>query len=47
MTTTEYSDSATTATTPVRWIVLVWAIAVIPLAWGFISTLLKAATLFE
>lgn len=47
MTTTKYPDSATATTTSVGAIVLVWAIAVIPLAWGFISTLLKAATLFE
>jgi hypothetical protein len=47
MTTTKYPDYETAATTPVGSIVLVWAIALIPLAWGFISTLLKAVTLFE
>lgn len=33
--------------TPRALVALVWAIALIPLAWGFISTLVKAATLFE
>lgn len=49
MHTTEHlsPDSSTAVTTPVGLIVLVWAVALIPLAWGFVSTLLKAATLFE
>ncbi|MGH8152834.1 MAG: MFS transporter small subunit [Rhodanobacteraceae bacterium] len=49
MNTTEHvaPASATADSTPRALIVLVWAIALIPLAWGFISTLVKAVTLFE
>lgn len=41
------AGSSTASTTPPALIALVWAIALIPLAWGFISTLIKAAALFE
>lgn len=41
------AGSSTVPTTSPALIALVWAIALIPLAWGFISTLIKAASLFE
>lgn len=41
------AGSHAASTTPAALIALVWAIALIPLAWGFISTLIKAASLFE
>ena len=49
MTTNEQSvaGSPAASTTSPALIALVWAIALIPLAWGFISTLIKAASLFE
>lgn len=34
-------------TTPASHIVAVWAVALIPLAWGFINTLMRAAKLFQ
>lgn len=37
----------TTVTTPASHIVAVWAVALIPLAWGFINTLMRAAKLFQ
>lgn len=49
MNTNEHPVAASTpaTTTPPALIALVWAVALIPLAWGFISTLVKAAALFE
>lgn len=50
MDTIEHPDARSTAAargTPPALIALVWAIALIPLAWGFVSTLMKAAALFE
>lgn len=34
-------------TTPAIQIIGVWALALIPMAWGFINTLMRAAKLFQ
>lgn len=37
----------TESTTPAVYIAAVWALALIPLAWGFINTLMRAVKLFQ
>ena len=40
-----YADAVTT--TPKIKIALVWALALLPLLWGFVNTLMRAAKLFH
>lgn len=40
-------DAEHQSTTPIMYIVGVWALALIPMAWGFINTLTRAAKLFQ
>lgn len=42
---TEYSE--TSSTTPAIQIAAIWALALIPMAWGFINTVMRAAKLFQ
>lgn len=39
-------NSAGEYRTPIGLIIFVWALALVPLAWGFVNTLVKAAKLF-
>ncbi|HKJ94336.1 MAG TPA: oxalate:formate antiporter [Gammaproteobacteria bacterium] len=40
-------QTASGSDTPAAQIAAVWAIVLIPLAWGFIETVIKAAQLFQ
>jgi len=42
---TDYVDAV--ATTPKIQIAFVWVLALLPLAWGFVNTLMRAAKLFH
>lgn len=37
----------TASTTPAIQIMAIWALALIPMAWGFINTVMRAAKLFH
>lgn len=47
MSTNQNSHADAASTTPKIKIVVVWALALLPLVWGFVNTLMRAAKLFH